>query len=100
MLQASTTYSADMIMPPMPTTEPGEEPPTSTGAASSTTPGHRQHAQSLPTQRQIDYIATLAQRLGRDVQQEMQHIASKADASVRIDQLLSLISERRQRAHL
>eukprot|EP00972_Heterocapsa_arctica_P070562 10424203-Heterocapsa_arctica.AAC.1 len=71
-----------MIIPPMPATEPGEEPPTSTEAASSsTTPGHRHHAQSPPTRRQIDYIATLAQRLGRNVQQEMQHIASKADAS-------------------
>eukprot|EP00972_Heterocapsa_arctica_P025997 3826923-Heterocapsa_arctica.AAC.1 len=87
-------------MPPMPATEPGAEPPTATDAASSTTPGHRHHAQSPPTQRQIDYIATLAQRLKRDLAQEMQHVAKKADASVRIDQLLRLISERRQLTHL
>eukprot|EP00972_Heterocapsa_arctica_P001941 278615-Heterocapsa_arctica.AAC.1 len=37
-LEASTTYTADMVMPPMPATEPGEEPPTSAGATSSTTP--------------------------------------------------------------
>eukprot|EP00972_Heterocapsa_arctica_P013955 2055926-Heterocapsa_arctica.AAC.1 len=77
----------------MPAAEPGAEPPTATDAASCTTPGHRHHAESPPTQRQTDYIATLAQRLGRDVAQEMQHVATKADESVRIDQLLSMISE-------
>eukprot|EP00972_Heterocapsa_arctica_P053613 7898427-Heterocapsa_arctica.AAC.1 len=87
-------------MPPIAANEPGAEPPTATDAATATTPGHRHHAESPPTQRQIDYIATLAQRLGRDLAQEMRHIASKADASVRIDQLLSLLSERRQRTHL
>eukprot|EP00972_Heterocapsa_arctica_P005177 768864-Heterocapsa_arctica.AAC.1 len=60
-------------MPPMSAAEPGAEPPTATDAASSSTPGHQHHAESPPTQRQIDYIATLAQRLGRDVAQEMRH---------------------------
>eukprot|EP00972_Heterocapsa_arctica_P044623 6585754-Heterocapsa_arctica.AAC.1 len=39
-LEANTGYAMNMIMPPMPAAEPGAEPPTTTDAASSATPGH------------------------------------------------------------
>ena len=44
--------------------------------------------QSLPTQRQVDYIATLAMRLFRDPVIELTAISTKAQASHKIDQLL------------
>ena len=44
--------------------------------------------QSLPIQRQVDYIATLAMRLSRDPVIELTAINTKAQASHKIDQLL------------
>ena len=45
--------------------------------------------QSPPTQRQVDYIATLAMRLFRDPVIELTAINTKAQASNKIDQLLN-----------
>eukprot|EP00972_Heterocapsa_arctica_P074451 10988184-Heterocapsa_arctica.AAC.1 len=42
--ESGSTYATGMFLPPMPEPEPGEEPPTSTGATSSATPGQRHHA--------------------------------------------------------
>ena len=44
--------------------------------------------QSPPTQKQVDYIATLAMRLFRDPVIELTAISTKAQASHKIDQLL------------
>jgi hypothetical protein len=45
--------------------------------------------QSDPTQRQVDYIATLCGRRGRNFEQVMSSVHTKAQASLMIDLLLS-----------
>jgi len=47
----------------------------------------------------VDYITLLAERLGRDAQQELRELRTRAQASVRIDQLQDMTCLRRQRTH-
>ena len=73
-LEAASSSTA-----PVPTTLPASQPATSSAAP---------RTQNAPTQRQVDYLAGLCKRRGKNFHDVMNNIHTKAQASLKIDELM------------
>ena len=72
-LEAASSSTA-----PAPTTLPASQPATSSATS---------RTQGAPTQKQVDYLAMLCGRRGKNFHDVMKNIHTKAQASLKIDEL-------------